>query len=105
MQKLLVTILLMISINVFSFDEQKRAVFPQLTVWPNGADIRIWNHSDKDIQCNGSIYLYTQFGRLRVEFYHQIIRARMNDYRYYPNFFMNDPYRNGHHSIFCYDLN
>jgi hypothetical protein len=84
--------------------EKLQTAYPQLTVWPNGVDVRVWNNSDKDIQCNGMIYIYSQSGKFRTEFFNQYIRRNSNGYQHFPNFDFQDPYRNGHHSIYCRDL-
>lgn len=99
--KLLITLALMLtSVSVFSAPESY--VYPQITVWPNGVDVRVYNRTDKDVRCSGSISIWTRSGRFKTEFYSATIYKGMSDYRHFNNWDHQDPYRNGHHSIRCY---
>lgn len=98
-------LLILIAILLMSTAAVASSVYPRLTVWPNSAEVQVWNHTDKDVQCSGSISIWTQQNRYRSHFYHRIVRAKSNDYQRFPNFYYNDPYRNGHHSIYCREIN
>lgn len=82
--------------------QEKSVVFPQLTVWPNSVDVRIWNTTDKTIYCSGPIYIYSQSNRFKTEYFNRYITPRSHAYQSFHNFNINDPYRNAHHSIFCH---
>lgn len=104
MKNLLVLLLAMASFNVFASNE-KATAYPQLNVWPNSVEVRIWNHSEKDLSCTGSIFIYTQSNRFRTEFFNRIVSRRSQTYQRFHNFYYNDPYRNAHHSIYCREIN
>lgn len=102
MKKLLIMSIALLSLH--STAKVNTVAFPQLTVFPNSVEVRVWNNSEKNIQCSGSIFIYTQMNRFRSEFYNRIIPARQFSYQRFPNWTYNDPYRNAHHSIFCREL-
>jgi hypothetical protein len=79
----------------------KSIVYPQITVWPNGIDVRVWNHTDKDVRCSGSINIRTMTS-FRTEFYNSVVYRGMTDYRRFNNWNPNDRYMSAHHSIYCY---
>jgi hypothetical protein len=91
-------------VTIFSLQlaaEDKTLVYPQINVWPNGVDVRIWNHTDQNLHCSGTIHITTQMNRYRTEFYNEYVPARRNSFRHLPNFFSQDPYRFGNHNIYC----
>lgn len=104
MKSQLVILLAVVSINVFAVNE-KITAYPQLNVWPNGVEVRIWNNSDKDIQCSGSIFIYTQLNRFRSEFFNRIVTKRSQVYQNFHNWNVQDPYRSAQNSIFCREIN
>lgn len=102
MKKLMIFAITMISLNLFA--NEKVTAYPQLNVWPNSVEVRIWNSSDKDIQCSGSIFIYTQQNRFKSEYFNRIIPARQHTYQRFHNWYPQDAYRNAHHSIFCREI-
>ena len=102
MKKLLVLAIAMMSLNLFA--NEKSAAYPQLNVWPNSVEVRIWNTSQNDIQCSGSIFIYTQQNRFKSEYFNRIIPARQHAYQRFHNWYPQDAYRNAHHSIFCREI-
>lgn len=103
MKNLFIVLFAVASFNVFASNE-KTAAYPQLNVWPNRVEVRIWNNSDKDIQCSGSIFIYTQSNRFRSEFFNRIVGKHSQVYQNFNNYYYNDPYRNAHHSIYCREI-
>lgn len=95
-----------VSTNLFASSEvvsstEKTIVYPQITVWPNGIDVRVWNHTDKDVRCSGSINIRTMTS-FRTEFYNSVVYRGMTDYRRFNNWNPADRYMSAHHSIYCY---
>ena len=100
--KLLLAIALVFgSMSAFSAEKTSR-VYPQLTVWGHGVDLRIWNTTDKDLRCSGTINIRTQRGMFRTEFYNGIVYRGMTEYRHFSNWNMQDRYLHAYHSIHCY---
>ena len=66
------------SFNVVRQVTKNLSAYPQINVWPNSVEVRIWNHSDKDLSCSGSIFIYTQSNRFRSEFFNRIVIKRSN---------------------------
>ena len=83
------------------FAASASTIYPQLTVWPTGVDLRVWNNTQKDARCSGMINIYTKSGKFKTEFYNSTIYRGMTDYRHYTNFTQQDAYVSGHHSIYC----
>lgn len=92
--------LLLVSVAAFA-NEKVNYVYPQLYVYPNAAEVRIWNTTPRDLRCSGTINLFTRSGRYVTHYYNAYIYRGMQDFRRFPNFNYNDPYMNGHHSIYC----
>ena len=82
-------------------ESTKTYIRPQVTVWPNGVDVRVWNNSDKDIRCNGTINVWTSKGKYKTHYYSATIYKGRTDYRRFANFDYQDPYRNGSNFINC----
>ena len=110
--KTLITIAFLISsISLFASTEvikvnskalsDKSVVYPQITVWPFGIDVRVWNSTDKDVRCSDSINIRTMTS-YRTEFYNATIYRGQTDYRRFNNWNPNDRYMSAHHSIYCY---
>ncbi len=111
MKTLITTALLLSSLSLFASSEvvktdskistDKTIVYPRITVWPNGIDVRVWNHTDKDVRCSGSINIRTMTS-FRTEYYSSVVYRGMTDYRRFNNWNPNDRYLSAHHSIYCY---
>jgi len=99
MKSLLAFTLLVLSLGVFA--KEKTYVRPQVTVFPNQVQLRVWNTTNTDIRCSGTISVFTRMGRYRTFYYNSVIYRGMTDYRYFQNYIYNDPFVNAHHSIFC----
>jgi hypothetical protein len=102
--KLLILIALLITTAAtFAKTESKTSyIRPQVTIWPNGVDVRVWNSTDKDIRCSGTINVWTVNGRYKTHFYNATIYRGMTDYRRFTNFDNRDAYRSGSNFINCY---
>ena len=65
--------------------------------------VQIFNNTDKDIRCSGPVYIYSQMGKFKTEFYSNIIYKGMmdNHYIYFYGLDMNDRISNYSNGIFC----
>lgn len=105
----LITILALLVTTAVSFattdsnlESKVNYIRPQVNVWPNSVEVRVWNSSDKDIRCSGTINVWTSRGRYKTHFYNATIYRGMTDYRRFTNFDNSDPYRNASNFINCY---
>ena len=79
------------------------AVTPTIWNMGNQVQVQIYNNTQDDINCSGPIYIYTQLGQFRSEYYQSVIYKGMSDYKYIYVFGMNmnDRITNTSHGIFC----
>lgn len=97
----LLTIFVLLVTSMATIAKTNTTVYPRITVWPNGIDVRVYNSTDKDLRCTGSISVWTRSGRFKTEYYSSTIYRGMTDYKRFSNWNHSDPYRNAHHSIRC----
>ena len=81
---------------------QAQSVYPNVFTTPNQVQVSIYNYTQKDINCSGTIYITTQSGKFETRYYYQRIYRGMSDFRTFPNFDYNDPFMHSHHSINCF---
>ena len=103
MKNILYVFILVLSTSVTFANDAKteKSVFPRVTVWPNGVDLRINNFTDDDFSCSGPIYIRHQSGKTSTEYYFGRVYSRANEYRYFPNRDFRDNLVSAYHSIFC----
>lgn len=59
-------------------------VWPQVSNWGSSVEVSIWNHTDEDVRCSGSVYFSTSEGRSESHYYMSTVYKRSSDYeRYY----------------------
>jgi hypothetical protein len=87
---------------LMSFAASAQVIFPRIVTFPNQVQLTINNYTQKDQRCSGSIFIYHMSGRFESRFYSNTIYKGMSDFRTYPNFNYQDPFRNAHHSVNCY---
>lgn len=106
MKILFITITLLSTFTFANTDTEKspETLWPRITVWPNGVDLKIQNYTQDDYSCSGNIYITHQSGRRGTEYYYGRVYARMYETRYFSNRQYNDPIRNAQHTIRCYKL-
>lgn len=104
MKQILTVMLLMFTFYSFASNassRDKNLLYPRLFVWPNAVEIIVTNNTDEDVVCSGTIFIQTHFNRFKTEIYYQFVPKNSQQYRRFPNFDFNDPYRVGYHSINC----
>lgn len=79
-------------------------VWPQLTNWGTSVELSIWNSTDEDIRCSGSVYFSTSAGKTESHYYFSTIYKHSSDYeRYY--LFSTTPgetITSANHSVSCF---
>jgi hypothetical protein len=103
MKLVLVSLLLLCSVFSFAEDE-KVQLWPRVTAWSHGVDLRIDNFTEKDFSCSGPIYIYHISGRYTTEYYFGRVYSRFNEYRHFSNRTFGDRIVSARHSIFCSEL-
>lgn len=101
MRLLFCTLLLAVSFSAVAVEAEKIILWPRITVWPNGVDLFIHNSTADDYQCNGTIYMNHDSGKITSEFYFNRVYSRMIEQRHFFNRLFNDRIINAYHNIFC----
>lgn len=104
MIKILLLAVLMLNMNLSFGAEPSKSLWPRLSVWSTGVDLRIDNYTEDDYSCSGMIYITHESGKQSNEYYFGRVYSRGHEYRYFMNRYYNDRIRNAHHSIYCYRL-
>jgi hypothetical protein len=96
-----ITLILALMMSLVAFAGSKSMVFPRVMAWPNSVDVRVLNNTNDDVWCTGTIFITTRSGRMQTRYYNARVYKGMSDYKTFPNFNYQDPFRNASHSIRC----
>jgi hypothetical protein len=93
--------LVLVSSFLLSASVLATTIYPQVNIWGHGIDVRIYNTTDKDVHCSGTINIRTQRS-YKTEFFNETVYRGMTSYRHLPNFNPTDRYLSGFNYIRCY---
>jgi hypothetical protein len=99
MKKIVLFSILLFSLN--SLAQVVPGIFPNVFTFSNSVQVRIFNHTDKNIICQGQVFAWTIKGRFRNYFYYRPIGPKMNDFHQFFNFDPTDRFRNANANIRC----
>lgn len=99
MKKFIICLTLLVS--GLATAEVDTAVFPRVYNFGSNIQIEVWNNTDQNVYCSGTIYTTTRSGRRDTHFYSEMIYARSTRYRNIYNRDMRDRFVSVFDSIFC----
>lgn len=76
-------------------------ITPRVWHFSNSVQVDVWNTTETDIECTGSVYIYTQDGRTQYEYYWETIYAGFSRNRTYYLRDFNDRITHASSSIRC----
>lgn len=77
------------------------SVIPRIWHFNNSVQVDVWNTTDADIDCSGSVRIQAQSGRTQYESYWETIYRGMSRTRTYRLHDFNDRVVSASHSIYC----
>lgn len=77
------------------------SITPRVWNFSNMAQVDIWNTSEADIDCSGSIQMYTRSGRTQYEYYWETIYSGFSRTRSYYLRDYTDRITSVYHTIHC----
>jgi hypothetical protein len=98
----LLFLILSLAFTTATFAGKDMIVFPQVYNYGSSVQITIWNTTDRQISCSGSVWMSLQSGARETEYYFDYIGARFTSFRtIYPRT-SGDRIVNVSHSISCF---
>lgn len=72
-------------------------------IWRLGSSVQVevWNTTEVDVVCSGSVTMYTRSGRTQTEYYWEVIYQGMSQSRYYRLWDYRDEVRTVFDTIQC----
>ncbi len=80
MKFLLLSFLCLMSLAAFSYPGRPVFLNPRVSGFGNMASVDIYNHTDADVECRGTIMLHTERSP-ETHFYWETIYRKMNSFR------------------------
>lgn len=92
---------LALTLSSFAFAEKQSMVFPQVYNFGSSIQVNVWNTTDKNFWCNGSVTMYLDNGKQESEYYTEFVSSRYNSIRMiYPREF-GTRITSYYHNIWC----
>lgn len=76
-------------------------VFPSVFTFPSQVQVQVFNNSNQDVWCTGSLFIRKQSGQTQTEFYSERVYRGMSSNRYFYNRNFNDRFVNTTNTIYC----
>lgn len=84
----------------FSGSAMAQAIFPQVSNFGNQVNVSIWNHTNRDVNCSGWIYITNQQNRTEsIHFFERVWRRSHLNRNYRPR--TPERIRYVNHNIWC----
>lgn len=100
MKTLFITLALAFAASAFA--EEKTVVFPSVYNYGSNVQVQVWNHTDRNVNCSGFVYLNYQSGVRDQEYYFDYVSARFTSYRTIWPRRTGDRILSVNHSISCF---
>ena len=99
MKKLTMVLALLATGSVFAASD---AVFPNVYNYGSQVQVQVWNHDNRQVHCNGTLWMRTQSGKSYSEYYSDWVFARGSSFRTFYARDLNDRIQNVSHNISCF---
>jgi hypothetical protein len=98
MKKMILGLILSFS----AFAGTQSVIYPQVYNYNYNVQVTIWNHTDKSVNCSGSLTLWSSNGGTQTEYISERVSPKFTFYRsFYPRI-SGDRFTNVTNNIFCY---
>lgn len=99
MKKFMMIFALLATGTVFA---AKDAAFPNVYNYGTQVQVQVWNHGDRQVNCNGTLWMRTMSGKSYTEYYSDFVFARGSSFRTFYARDYKDRISNVTHNIFCF---
>lgn len=99
MKKFMMVLALLTTGSVFAAPD---ATFPNVYNYGSQVQVQVWNHDNRQVNCNGTLWMRTQSGKSYSEYYSDWVFPRGSSYRTFYARDMNDRIASVSHNIACF---